>query len=294
MAIVTVCSSCGRSFEFDDDYAGQSIKCPDCSTMVMVPAAPPRAPQADPVFERDVFLIRQKIRIDAKYAVTDEQGNPVLFIVRPAYFLRGLGAILAGITAGIAICVAGFALVGVLGESTAAGALAGIFTTVAALAGFVATAVALSKKRHTTIYRDESMTETLVTVEQDRKFQPIIATYTVRDAKGKVLARLRKNYLYNIIRKRWIMVDPAGREIMVAMEDSWVKAFLRRWLGPLFGALRTNFILLADGTDEIGQFNRNFTILDRYVLDLSGDKKRKFDRRLALALGVMLDTGERR
>jgi hypothetical protein len=30
------------------------------------------------------------------------------------------------------------------------------------------------------------------------------------------------------------------------------------------------------------------------VLDLTADAERRFDRRVALALGVMLDTGERR
>jgi hypothetical protein len=44
----------------------------------------------------------------------------------------------------------------------------------------------------------------------------------------------------------------------------------------------------------IGEFNRKFTILDRYVLDLTADPGRNLDRRIALALGVMLDTGERR
>jgi len=35
-------------------------------------------------------------------------------------------------------------------------------------------------------------------------------------------------------------------------------------------------------------------LLDRYVLDLKADRARELDRRVALALGVMLDTGERR
>ena len=76
-------------------------------------------------------------------------------------------------------------------------------------------------------------------------------------------------------------------------------ALLRRVLGPLFGSffglLRTNFIILrADGEDVVGEFNRKFTILDRYALDLKADAARTLDRRVALALGVMLDTGERR
>jgi len=44
----------------------------------------------------------------------------------------------------------------------------------------------------------------------------------------------------------------------------------------------------------VGEFNRKFTLLDRYVLDLKADGARVLDRRVALALGVMLDTGERR
>jgi hypothetical protein len=46
--------------------------------------------------------------------------------------------------------------------------------------------------------------------------------------------------------------------------------------------------------DVIGILNRSFTILDRYVLDMSPDAGNRIDRRLALAMGVMLDTGERR
>jgi hypothetical protein len=65
----------------------------------------------------------------------------------------------------------------------------------------------------------------------------------------------------------------------------------------MFGLLRTNFIILAgDGSDrrELGQFNRKFTLFDSYVLNMSTDPEQTIDRRLAVAIGVMLDTGERR
>jgi len=46
---------------------------------------------------------------------------------------------------------------------------------------------------------------------------------------------------------------------------------------------------------DLGRYlNRKFTILDRYVLDLTVDKEHRLDRRIALALGILLDTGERR
>jgi hypothetical protein len=53
-------------------------------------------------------------------------------------------------------------------------------------------------------------------------------------------------------------------------------------------------ILRPDGVTELGEFKRKLTILDRYVLDLGADRARTLDRRIAVAMGVMLDTGERR
>ena len=46
--------------------------------------------------------------------------------------------------------------------------------------------------------------------------------------------------------------------------------------------------------NQIGKFDRKFTILDRYVLDMTAYPARTIDRRVAVAIGVMLDTGERR
>ena len=81
----------------------------------------------------------------------------------------------------------------------------------------------------------------------------------------------------------------------MAIEDSIVLSLLRRIIGPFLGFLRTNFVLVRGADAEIfGEFNRKFTLLDRYVLDLSADTARTFDRRVAVALGIMLDTGERR
>jgi hypothetical protein len=67
--------------------------------------------------------------------------------------------------------------------------------------------------------------------------------------------------------------------------------------GPAFGLLRTNYVIVrgssADG-DRLGEFNRKLTLFDRYVLDLSADPTRSLDRRIALAMGVLLDTGDGR
>lgn len=294
MPIAVTCA-CGKSFNLKDQMAGQTLTCPRCNNPVQVPAAPAVEAQADAAFDRDVFLINQKIRIDAKYQVTDEQGTPVLFVVRPAYLLRNLLAVAAGFAAGFAWMFALGALGQAAGEKSAVGGILILLGGLGFIPILLVVAIALSKKRHTTIYRDEGMREELLTVQQDKKWQFITWTYTVTEPRGGVVARLSKNMLYNLFRKRWYLDGPDGRRLATAKEDSIILSMLRRLLGPLFGLLRTNFVIMrGDSEDVIGEFNRKYTILDKYVLDLKADRQRTLDRRLALAMGLMLDTGERR
>jgi uncharacterized protein YxjI len=295
---VRVSCQCGTTYELKDEFAGKLVKCPQCGRENRVPAGAGAVPvqvQADPAFDRDIFLLRQQLlRISEKYDVGDEKGNNIIYIERPAHLARNVGAALAGILAGTVVGVA----LGALSDALKGTVLEPILAISAFLFGFatfIVVAVVLSAKRHVTFYRDASKRDRLIEVLQDKKWQPITMTYTVRDFRGKPLARLAKNILYNIIRKRWYVYAPDGRVAYVAKEDSIILSLLRRFLGPLFGLLRTNFIILRpDSEDVIGEFKRKFTILDRYVLDMTADPQRTMDRRVALALGVMLDTGERR
>lgn len=296
---VTVACRCGETYELRDEYANQLVQCPKCGQVhrATLAAAPLTATSdVDPVFNRDVFLLRQRhMSINQKYLVFDQKGDAIVFVERPSYLLRNVLAVFVGLAAVFAVMVL-FAIIApgpsVTDEPTLADVL---FFPTCALA-FVLAASYASKKRHVTFYRgSDSGGERLLEVSQDQKLQIPWATYTIRDARGQALAKLRKNYLYNFFRKRWQLLSLNGDIEFVAKEDSIILSLLRRVLGPLFGFLRTNFILTNNRTNaNVGEFKRNFTILDRYVLDLTPDRARVFDRRFALALGVMLDTGERR
>jgi uncharacterized protein YxjI len=295
---VRVTCQCGTSYELKDEFAGRLVKCPQCGRENRVPGAAPATtvqPQADPVFDRDVFLLRQQLlRISEKYDVADEQGKKIVFVERPAHLLRNIGALLAALVAAGVVAV-GFGMLSDMAKGSAFEGVLVALAVIGAIVALIAVGVGLSAKRHVTFYRDQSKRDKLLEVLQDRKWQPITATYTVRDRAGRTLALLWKNYLYNIIRKRWYVKGPDGTTLYVAKEDSIILSLLRRLLGPLFGLLRTNFIIVRNGTEDVvGEFNRKFTLLDRYVLDLKADGARALDRRVALALGVMLDTGERR
>lgn len=260
------------------------------------PAANRQKPSADadPVFARDSFLLRQKhLAINEKYAVSDDTGAPLLFVERPAHLLRNLLAVGAAIVASIAV----FTLTGFTYEVVPE-AVRGVFATLGILLGIVTIFVvyiALEQKRHVEFYRDERRSEKLLRVVQDTKIQLLTATYTVTDAAGNIIGTFSKNYLWDLIFKSWECRDAGGRLLFKVQEDSFVKAILRRLFGPLFGLLRLDFVFCDPiSEEELGRFNRSFTLLDRYVLDMGSDRGRRIDRRLALAMGVMLDTGERR
>ncbi|HEY0551447.1 MAG TPA: hypothetical protein VGF13_17715 [Verrucomicrobiae bacterium] len=295
MPIVATCP-CGQSYTLKDEFAGRLVQCPQCGESIQVPSEDDGAPPvlAGGVFDRDQFLLRQKhFSISEKYYVWDEGGQPILFVERPAHLLRNLGAFLAGalsaiIVGGGLIAVAMATPDNVKPFLIFAGIIGAIFT-------MLAVSIALSAKRHVNFYSDDTKRELVLQIFQDKKVAIIRATYTVADAAGTAIAMLDKNYIYNLIRKRWYCTNPDGTLICMAKEDSVILSLLRRFIGPLFGILRTNFIFVApDGETVLGEFNRKFTILDRYAVDLTSDPTRSLDRRIALALGVMLDTGERR
>jgi uncharacterized protein YxjI len=292
---VTVVCECTNTFSLKDEYAGRMVKCPSCGATVragiteLTPAS-----EADPIFGRDIFLLRQQaLRVNERYDLTDEQGRPILFVERPAHFLRNLGALLAGVAAGF---IWFFALIG-LADAIGLGVLSNIISMLGVvgcvvIAGIVG--MTLSRKRHVTFYTGQDRSVRVLEVLQENKFVFPTATYTVQGADGMVLARLRKNHLYNLVRRKWEIVTPGGTVEWVAREDSMILSLMRRFV-PFMGLLRTNFIFQpAGGQQIVGEFRRRMTLLDRYVLDLKADPRRAFDRRVAVALGVMLDTGERR
>ena len=298
MAIAMSCE-CGKRYDLKDDYAGRKVKC-GCGTVLTVPLVE-RLAQVDPIFDRDLFLLRQKhLALTAKYYVWDEQGSTIMFIVQVAHHLRNIVALVAGIGAALLVFVGAIALT--ISMSTpdspnSGGALLLVISPFIAVPVAVIVYIALGRKREIKFYRDESASDQVLEVMPEKKFELITARFTLLDEQGEPLARFHKNYLYNLIRRRWVVTTPEGEPLCYATEDSLILSLLRRFLGPMFGLLRTNFVIYeGDGSEQrlLGEFQRKFTLLDRYALDLKADRTRLLDRRVAIALGVLLDTGEKR
>jgi hypothetical protein len=147
-------------------------------------------------------------------------------------------------------------------------------------------------KRHIYIYNDEAFSNIAYTLFQDNIVVFLYKWFTLVDAKGEVLARFRRRNIISILRRTWDIFDANGNKTGAAVEDSWGKALFRRF-GPLGGYFKTDFIITL-GDRRIGKFIRRLTLEDKYILDLTGDPGHDFDRRAAIALGVLLDTAEAR
>lgn len=290
--IVLACA-CGEVYELRLEYAGRLLECAVCHRHLRAGALARVAATGEPAFDRDVFLFRQRLlTITSKYEVQSAEGTPILYVERPTYLLRSALAYGVGTIAAMLTLVWITTLIRSVGQDL--GTLILLAGLALSPAVFLVVSMSLRPLRHVSVYRDESRAETLLRVLQDQRFALLTRSYTVVTASGEILARLRKRYVHNVIRKRWYLETPTGQVVALAIEDSIVLSLLRRVLGSFFGLLRTNFVFTRTDGTVLGEFNRKFTILDRYVLDLTDDAQRHLDRRVALALGVMLDTGERR
>ena len=133
MPIAAVCG-CGKRYSLKDEFAGKSIKCPSCGQAFLVPETS-RFAQADPIFDRDKFLIRQKrIAISSKYFVGDENGNEIAFVHRPA----GIGrVILLAVAIVIWMLVVGAIIAAMKPENDGGAAAAGALATILLIGGIV-------------------------------------------------------------------------------------------------------------------------------------------------------------
>jgi hypothetical protein len=153
--------------------------------------------------------------------------------------------------------------------------------------------ILLAPYRHIDVFTDESEQFRALSITQDNKIG-FYRRYTIFDAAGNPVAQARRNTLKAMWRREWIAETIDGRPICRIREDSLTLALLRRYLGPLFGVLRTNFNFeFPDGT-PIGEYNRKLTLTDQYLLDLRQDTYYLIDRRVALALAILLDSAEAR
>lgn len=255
---------------------------------------------ADSIFDRDLFLLKQRyLSLKERYHIADEDGRELLEAVRPRYIILQFVAAFVGVI----IFFAGMAASLTLTFASEAASDGNWIMVAVFVLGLMASAVvaglvglALSPYRHTTITM-HGRERPLLRINQDTKFNLLYHWFSLRDPNGQVIARFRRNVLAGLFRTRWDILDSDDQPTAVVYEDDLWQALARRWLGPLIAklALPTNFVFkTTDDEHLLGRLDRTNLILDRYRLDMESDEDNEIDRRVAVAMGILLDTGTKR
>ena len=159
-------------------------------------------------------------------------------------------------------------------------------------------------KRNITVFDDDSKRSPVLHIDQKHFWEFGRREYGLFDSEGALIATFYRNNWRSLFRRGWDIFDPDGNVIAKAREDSVGLAIARRlidfipFVELLGGLIKTDFHIftLNERGDEvkIGSFDRRLSLFDKYVMNLSDDRARTFDRRTAVALGVLLDTAEKR
>ena len=113
------------------------------------------------------------------------------------------------------------------------------------------------------------------------------ATYDVIDTKAhKCVGAFKREGTHSLFRNRWSILDAEGRLIGIAIENK-LMAFIRH----IIVNRKLDLDIEVEGW-HVGSLTRVMSIKDNYVLDLSQDREKRFDRRLAVALMPLLDAVE--
>jgi hypothetical protein len=255
--------------------------------------------QADQFLLRTTFTARRETIVDTAH-------RPVAWVVRRYSVWRSTLAV-------VAVCVilgfTGYALSGAV-RDLVAWELRASFEQVASpprystLIGVALIAVAVSvvaaryvlPKWSVVVCADRGCREKLFEVEQDARWPLAVVRYVVRDADGQTLATLERNRLLSLLQEHWTVAPAVGAPIVCrTSERPVILGPLRRLLGSTCRLLQTRVALVTADAHRSGdvraRFDRRHVELGRSVLDVSTDPTAALDRRIALALGVLLSAG---
>jgi uncharacterized protein YxjI len=154
----------------------------------------------------------------------------------------------------------------------------------------------LKMKSEFSIYLDDTKSQKVLSLTQDSAMTVINFTFTLRDQYGQPLAYFKRQGWMSMLRRTWDVYDAQNQHLAIAQEDSWAKAIIRRvahdsLIGLIF---LTNFIINRPDGTKIGDYIRKSTFRDNHLMDMSGDPMRTLDRRIVVALAILLDNMEHR
>jgi hypothetical protein len=146
-------------------------------------------------------------------------------------------------------------------------------------------------------YADESESQELFRLKARSMLDIGGSRYDVLEGEQRI-GFLQHKFRESLLRSTWHIGGPDEQEVGIARERSTAGAIARRVVDfvPYVGGfvpIPYNFEFLVDG-EVVGGMDRKFKVRDQYVLDLSGDRERTIDRRVAVSLAIALDALQNR
>jgi hypothetical protein len=150
---------------------------------------------------------------------------------------------------------------------------------------------AFKLKEDITVYTDESKTSELLKI-QARKIIDFSAAYDVIDARRDMkVGALRRRGFHSLVRDKWEILDVNDNPIGEIIEDSALKAFIRRFLTNLIPQVFN--IQIEQST--VGVLKQTFNpFVPQYGADFSMDEGRRLNRQMGIAAVVLLQVIEGR
>jgi uncharacterized protein YxjI len=140
------------------------------------------------------------------------------------------------------------------------------------------------------VFSDESMTQELLHI-QARQIIDFSAAYDVIDPVYNThVGALRRKGFRSVLRDQWEVLDAQEQPLGILLEDNPTRAMLRRLL---LGSLLPQDYDLFIGEQKVADFKQRFNIF-RYEMDLDFrlDTAKQLDRRLGIAVAILLGTIE--
>lgn len=145
------------------------------------------------------------------------------------------------------------------------------------------------------LYDDDAKTTELLRISTQSIFD-FSGAYDVHDsASGERLGTLKRAGLSStFLRDRWTVHDANGKEIGEIVEDSTVKALARRFSDTLSLLMPQRYHAEIEGRRAAVYRQRFNPVIFKLDVDFADDPEAVFDRRLALAAGVLFSAVEGR
>jgi hypothetical protein len=159
----------------------------------------------------------------------------------------------------------------------------------------------LGRYTHSHVFTDKTKAEKVLHLE-DKATLDFFGKATVVDVEsGRPLASLKRDWLISFFwRETYDLYGPGGFETppigKIESRGSGLRTWLRKFLKffPFFRLQFDVFLFKDNQAIKVMEYNRKASIRDHYVVDCTFDTEGLLDRKLAVGLGLILDSYEAR